>query len=320
MNNEQIPADEAVPFAGLEALDLPKHVKYHRGKVRDLIPLDHTLLITCSDRVSAFDRVLDVVPDKGELLSRLSSFWFRQTADIIENHLVREVTGRTVLVRHCTPLPVEVVVRGYLSGSAWRDYQAGRPVSGVVLPSGLRMNDRLPEPILTPSTKEQQGGHDRPIGRDELLAAGLVAPQIWEQVERAALSLFERGSAHAAGAGLILVDTKYEFGLLDERLLLIDELHTPDSSRYWYADTYEQLLYAGERQRMLDKEYLRQWLMEHGFRGDGKAPPIPPEIITELSSRYRTAFERLTGTEFRPKATSSEAERTAILSLLDEGV
>ncbi len=319
MNETRMPADEAVPFAGLEALDLPHYVRYHRGKVRDVVELEDHLLITCSDRVSAFDRVLDLVPDKGEVLSRLSSFWFQRTAEIIENHTVREVTGRSTLVKRCRPLPVEVVVRGYLTGSAWRDYRAGRPVSGVRLPEGLRMNERLPEPILTPSTKEQHGGHDRPISREELLSSGLVAADVWEQVEQTALELFSAGTRFAGERELILVDTKYEFGLRDGRLLLIDELHTPDSSRYWRAESYERLLEVGEPQQMLDKEYLRSWLMERGFQGDGEAPAIAPEVISELSRRYRSVYERLTGEKFVPISRSSEAERAAILCVLDEG-
>jgi len=319
MNEPRMPADEAVPFAGLEELDLPRHVRYHRGKVRDVVVLEDHLLITCSDRVSAFDRVLDLVPDKGEVLSRLSSFWFERTAEIIENHVVREVTGRSSLVKRCKPLPVEVVMRGYLTGSAWRDYRAGKPVSGIRLPDGLRMNDRLPEPILTPSTKEQHGAHDRPISREELLSSGLVENSVWQQLEQAAKQLFAAGTRYAAERGLILVDTKYEFGLLDGKLVLIDELHTPDSSRYWCSESYESLLEAGEPQQMLDKEYLRAWLMERGFQGDGEAPPIPPEVIAELSRRYRSVYERLTGEKFAPISRSSEAERAAILSLLDEG-
>ncbi len=313
-----MPPNDPVPFPGLEALDLPRFVRYERGKVRDLIAVGDTLIITSSDRVSAFDRVLDLVPAKGEILSRLSSFWFASTQHIIENHILRELTGRTVLVRRCEPLPVEVVIRGYLTGSAWRDYRAGRPVSGVRLPDGLRRNERLPEPILTPSTKEQFGKHDRPIAREELIERGLVSESVWRRVEEAAHQLFQYGSAYAADRGLILVDTKYEFGMLDGALVLIDELHTPDSSRFWEVDSYEALLEKGAQPQMLDKEYLRLWLMERGFHGEGSAPPIPPEVIGELGNRYQSLFNRLTGENFSPKHTSSEAERAAILSLLSE--
>ncbi len=318
MTVPHMPPNETVPFPGLEALDLPKFVRYERGKVRDIIAGGDKLIITASDRVSAFDRVLDLVPAKGEILSRLSSFWFAHTQHIIENHMLREVTGRTVLVSRCEPLPVEVVIRGYLTGSAWRDYSAGKPVSGVRLPDGLRRNERLPEPILTPSTKAQLGEHDRPIAREELLDRELVPESVWRRVEEAAHELFRYGSAYAVERGLILVDTKYEFGMLDGKLILIDELHTPDSSRFWEADNYEELLEEGAQPQMLDKEYLRLWLMEHGFQGEGEAPPIPPDVIGELGNRYRRVFKRLTGEDFAPKHTSSEAERAAILSLLNE--
>ena len=284
-----------------------------RGKVRDIVDLGSRLIITTTDRVSAFDRVLGLVPFKGEILNRLSLYWFEQTKDIIPNHLIEQVTARTVLVRRSRVLPVEVVVRGYLTGSAWRDYQAGQPISGKVLPAGLRFNERFDDPIITPSTKAEQGSHDMPISGGEIVSSGLVSAALWQQVETAALALFRRGTELAAGRGLILVDTKYEFGVTDGKLTLVDEIHTPDSSRYWYADSYDELFARGSRQRQMDKEYLRNWLSDRGFTGDGVPPEIPAEVFDELSRRYRTAFEEITGARFESEIVDPEAERQKIM-------
>jgi phosphoribosylaminoimidazole-succinocarboxamide synthase len=212
----------------------------------------------------------------------------------------------------CEIVPVEVVVRGYLTGSALRDYQEGRPVSGISLPPGMRPGQRFAEPILTPSTKEESGRHDRPVSRPELLAGGIVPRGLWEQIERAALALFRRGTEIAAANGLILVDTKYEFGLRGGRLTLVDEVHTPDSSRYWYADTYAERFASGDRQRELDKEYLRQWLLERGFRGDGEPPAIPAEVLLEVAWRYVTAWQTITGTAFSPRSLDAAGESALV--------
>lgn len=281
----------------------------YRGKVRDVVAGTDRLLLVASDRISAFDRVLSTVPFKGEVLARVAAFWFRETADLVPNHLVlppetgdfdvTAATGRCALVRKAEMLPVEVVVRGYLSGSAWRDYREGRPVSGLVLPSGLERNEKFPVPVITPSTKEASG-HDRPVSGPELVAEGLVERELWAEVERAALSLFRRGQEIAARRGLILVDTKYEFGLVDGRLVVADEMHTPDSSRYWYADAYAERFAARDEQRELDKEAFRRWLMERGWAGDGEAPAIPDEIRVETALRYVRAFEAITGEKFVP--------------------
>ena len=277
-------------------------------KVRDVVDLDDRLLVVTSDRVSAFDRVLTTIPGKGQVLNQLSVFWFRHTADIVANHLLREVTPRSMLVRRCAVVPVEVVVRGYLTGSAWRDYQRERAVSGIRLPAGMRADQPFPEPLLTPQTKAPPGQHDRPLSRDELLAGGIVDGPSWERIEAAALRLYRRGVELAARRGLILVDTKYEFGTVGDELLLADEVHTPDSSRYWFADGYADRFARGQPQRKLDKEFLRVWLMERGYLGDGEPPAIPDAVRDELGQRYREAFRLLTGGELMPSALSEDEE------------
>jgi phosphoribosylaminoimidazole-succinocarboxamide synthase len=277
-------------------------------KVRDVVDLDDRLLVVTSDRVSAFDRVLTTIPGKGQVLNQLSVFWFRHTADIVANHLLREVTPRSMLVRRCAVVPVEVVVRGYLTGSAWRDYQRERAVSGIRLPAGMRADQPFPEPLLTPQTKAPPGQHDRPLSRDELLAGGIVDGPSWERIEAAALRLYRRGVELAARRGLILVDTKYEFGTVGDELLLADEVHTPDSSRYWFADGYADRFARGQPQRKLDKEFLRVWLMQRGFMGDGAAPEIPDAVRHELSQRYLETYRILTGRDLVPGALSVEEE------------
>jgi len=301
---------------GFTPSDFPKAASFRRGKVRDIIDCGSTLIITTTDRISAFDRILTTIPCKGEVLNTLSLYWFDHTKDIIPNHIVQRVSARSVKVKKCTILPVEVVVRGYLTGSAWRDYQAGKSISGIALPPGLRMNERFATPLITPSTKEAEGSHDLPISCSEVVSRGLMEASVWAKIEKAALSLFARGSEMLAKNGLILVDTKYEFGLLDGELILADEIHTPDSSRFWYADTYRELFEAGRDQRVLDKEYLRQWLLERGFMGNGEAPHIPDDIRIETALRYITAFETITGEKFVPKSDSPEAERKKILSYM----
>jgi phosphoribosylaminoimidazole-succinocarboxamide synthase len=231
----------------LDHLELPTGGAVSRGKVRDVIDLGDELLITTTDRISAFDRVLTTIPCKGEVLNTISLFWFHATSDIIAHHVREEISARTVRAAKCSVVPIEVVVRGYLTGSAWRDYKKGSAVSGIELPPGMRQCQRFDPPLLTPSTKEEKGSHDQPIAREQLLSRGKVERKLWEQIEEAALALFRRGSETAARNGLILVDTKYEFGLRDGALTLVDEIHTPDSSRFWYADTWEELFRRDSR-------------------------------------------------------------------------
>ena len=278
------------------------------GKVRDRVDLGSRLLLVTSDRVSAFDRILTTIPLKGQVLNQLSVFWFERTADIVANHLLREVTPRSMLVRRCAVVPVEVVVRGYLTGSAWRDYQREGAVSGIRLPPGMRADQQFSRPLLTPATKAAGGAHDRPVSRAELLAGGVVSAELWHRIETVALQLYARGVEHAARRGLILVDTKYEFGTIGGELVLADEVHTPDSSRYWYRDGYPERFARGEPQRKLDKEFLRVWLMERGFMGDGAPPAIPDAVRQELSLRYQEAYRLLTGHHLEPATLSLDEE------------
>jgi phosphoribosylaminoimidazole-succinocarboxamide synthase len=289
-----------------------------------VVDLGDRLLIAASDRISAFDRVLSTIPFKGEILTRISNFWFEATRDIVPNHIIPDAelglplsarSGRAVMVRKAEMFPIEVVVRGYLTGSAWRDYSAGKPVSGIRLPPGMRMNERFPSPLITPTTKESSG-HDMPISSAEVVERGLVEEALWRRVEEAARAVFARGQEIAERNGLILVDTKYEFGLCQGGLMLCDEIHTPDSSRYWHSASYLELFESGQQQRELDKEAFRRWLMERGFMGDGQPPTITDEVRVETAERYMAAFRAITGEDFSPVAESAEAERDFILSLL----
>lgn len=306
-----------------ESLDGSLGRPVRRGKVRDVVEGESLLLLVASDRLSAFDRVLTTIPFKGEVLSRVSSWWFLRCSDIVPNHLVPGGDpaslglGRATLVRRVKILPVEVVVRGFLSGSAWRDYRAGRPVSGIVLPQGLSRNERFPVPLVTPSTKESDG-HDRPIAAAEIVASGLVEAELWHEIQRAALALFRRGQELAARSGLILADTKYEFGVDGGRLFLADELHSPDSSRFWWAESYERRLHADEEQRELDKEPFRRWLAERGFEGEGEVPPIPDSVRVETGWRYIQAYEAITGEDFTGIGADPQSERALIQRIVTE--
>lgn len=236
------------------------------------------------------------------MLNQLSAWWFAQTTDLLPNHLLRVPDPNVTIAREADPLPVEIVVRGYITGvtktSLWYLYAQGdRTPYGIALPDGLRKNDPLPRPILTPTTKAGAGGHDERLTRDDILADGLVAPDLWWEIESVAVSLFLRGQALARQVGLILVDTKYEMGLVNGRLTLIDEIHTPDSSRYWMADTYQP---GGDEPENFDKEFLRKWYAAQGYRGDGHAPTMPPDFIAQVAARYIAAYEKLTGQEFMP--------------------
>jgi phosphoribosylaminoimidazole-succinocarboxamide synthase len=300
----------------LECLRLPQNARLTRGKVRDVVDLGTDLLLTTTDRISAFDRVLTTVPCKGEVLNTISLFWFNATRDIIPNHVREQLSARTVRAVKCSVVPIEVVVRGYLTGSAWRDYQAGSAVSGIALPAGMRFNQRFDRPLITPSTKEEKGLHDVPISREQIIASGRVEKRLWERIEETARALFQRGTEVAARNGLILVDTKYEFGLADGELTLADEVHTPDSSRYWYADTWSELFAGGAPQRELDKEYLRQWLLARGWKGDGEPPLIPDDVRVEVARKYVSAWETITGSPFTPHALGAAEESALVAGLL----
>lgn len=300
-------------------LDLPDR---RDGKVRVSYALgDRRRLFVTTDRLSAFDRVIAGVPYKGQVLNQLSAWWFDRTADVIANHLVAVPDPNVLIATATTPLPVEVVVRGYITGvtstSLWRPYEQGaRHLYGYDLPDGLVKNDRLPEPLITPTTKPPTGSgrHDEPLSVAEVTARGLVPAAVWDEVVTAARELFARGQALTEQAGLILVDTKYEFGVApDDQLLLIDELHTPDSSRYWMLDSYAARLAAGEEPESLDKEVVRRALTAAGFRGDGDPPELEPAVWTATATRYLDAFQRLTGLTFVPGEYPVEARITARL-------
>jgi phosphoribosylaminoimidazole-succinocarboxamide synthase len=270
---------------------------HYQGKVRDTYRQGDRLILVTSDRLSAFDHVLTTIPFKGEVLNRLATFWFEKTRHIIPNHVLDVPDPNVTVARACQPFALEMVVRGYLTGSLWRDYQKGTHTAyGLPFPEGLRKDERFPTPIITPSTKAEYGQHDEPISEAALLARGLASPRDWARLSEAALGLFAEGQRQARERGLILVDTKYEFGKVGDTLYVIDEMHTPDSSRYWVADEYEARFAKGEDQRMLDKENIRQWLIrERNFSGQGTPPPIPDAVRVELAEKYLSAYERITG-------------------------
>ena len=283
-----------------------KFGKKYEGKVRDNYTFDGKRIIITTDRISAFDRVLCTIPFKGQVLNQTAAFWFEKTRNIIENHIISVPDPNVMIVKECKPLPVEMVVRGYITGvtttSAWHNYEKGvRNFCGNILPEGLKKNQKLARPIITPSTKAEHGAHDESVSGEEIIKRKLVDEKIYRQMEKAALALFDFGTKLVAKNNLILVDTKYEFGELNGKLVLIDEIHTPDSSRFWIKDTYDELFSKGQEPQKLDKEYIRMWLSGKGFIGEGKIPAIPDEIKVEAAKRYITAYEMITGKEFEAK-------------------
>ena len=291
---------QAIPSA-LGDVDLPDWGPKISGKVRDIYVHNGKRVLITTDRISAFDRVLGLIPYKGQVLNQLSAWWFDQTRDIVSNHVISVPDPNVTIAREAESLPVEVVVRGYITGvtktSLWYLYSEGdRKPYGIQLPDSLHKNDPLPQPVITPTTKATGGAHDERITRDEILQRGIVPASLWEQIERVALGLFSRGQQVARLAGLILVDTKYEFGLVNGELTLIDEIHTPDSSRYWIAESYDQ----GREPQNFDKEFLREWFAAQGYRGDGQPPSMPDDFIAQVAARYIGAYERLSGCTFAP--------------------
>lgn len=276
------------------------------GKVRDNYTLDELRVIVVSDRISAFDRVLGTIPFKGQVLNQMATYWFAKTRHLVRNHYITSPDPVVTVALGCTPLPVEFVMRGYLTGvtstSAWHHYEKGaRVFCGHRLPEGMKKNEPFAEPLLTPSTKADKGGHDESLSREEILGRGLIDEASFDAAAGLAQVLFAFGQARAAERGLILVDTKYEIGRApDGGLVVIDEIHTPDSSRYWYADDYEQRLRRGEDPRALDKEYVRRWYAAQGYTGDGVPPPLTDEVRGEAARRYVEAYERITGQRFVP--------------------
>ena len=275
--------------------------RHYRGKVRDNYYFNNQILMVTSDRVSAFDHVLGTIPFKGQILSDIASFWFNKTQHIVPNHYIKSVDPQVLLVKEAKPLPVEVIVRKYITGSLWRDYTKSKHhVYDLDFRSDLVKNQKFENPILTPSTKEEYGKHDMPISKKEIINQGLVDQDIYELAEKYALQLFSEGEKWAQKQGLILVDTKYEFGLVDGELIVIDEIHTPDSSRYWIANAYEERFKKGDDQLMLDKENIRQWLIGKGFSGEGTPPELDDDIRILLSEKYIELYKILTGEQFIP--------------------
>jgi phosphoribosylaminoimidazole-succinocarboxamide synthase len=276
------------------------------GKVRDCYVSAGRRTLVASDRISCFDVVVGTIPFKGQVLNEIAAFWFEKTASLARNHVIEVPDPCVTIARECRPLPVEFVYRGYLTGvsstSIWRAYEAGeRLYCGHRLPDGLRKHQRLPEPLLTPTTKAEHGAHDELTSREALIASGVISEQHYDEAAGIAARLFAAGQAWASTRGLILVDTKYEMGLdADGEIVVIDEIHTPDSSRYWYADGYAESFSRGEDPKSLDKEYVRRWLVEQGYRGEGRPPTLPDTVRCEAARRYIETFECITGREFVP--------------------
>ena len=280
----------------------PGQTDKYVGKVRDVYFINgQYIVLVATDRISAFDVVLPKgIPCKGQVLNQIASGFLDKTADIVPNWKIAEVDPMATVGILCEPFKVEMVVRGYLAGHAWREYQAGkRTLCGEVLPEGLKENQRLPHPIITPTTKAAEG-HDEDISRDEIIARGLVSAEDYVQLEKYTLALFQRGQELAAERGLILMDTKYEFGKRDGKIYLMDEIHTPDSSRYIYKEGYEERLARGERQKQLSKEFVREWLMANNFQGkEGQhVPPMTDEVVEGITDRYIELYEHITGSPF----------------------
>ena len=286
----------------------PGQVSVYNGKVRDVYTLDNGLLVmVASDRISAFDHILPKgIPFKGQVLNQVATMFLEATKDIVPNWLIATPDPSVAVGYACEPVRVEMVIRGYMSGHAAREYKAGKRIlCGVSMPEGMKENDKFPEPIITPATKAEEG-HDEDISREDILAKGIVPEHIYLQMEKYTRALFQRGTEMAAERGLILVDTKYEFGIRNGEVILIDEIHTPDSSRYFYAEGYEERQKNGEAQKQLSKEFVRQWLIENGFQGlEGQQMPfMPDEFVNTMTDRYIELYERITGKKFEKSDTT----------------
>jgi len=288
----------------------PGQKSVYKGKVRDVYDIDDQYLVmVVSDRISAFDVVLpEGIPYKGQVLNQIAAQFLDATADIVPNWKIATPDPMVTVGHKCEPFKVEMVIRGYLTGSSWRAYKAGeRTLCGIPLPEGMKENQKFPSPIITPTTKADEG-HDENISKEEIIAQGLVSKEDYEELEKYTYALFRRGTEMAAAKGLILVDTKYEFGKKNGKIYLIDEIHTPDSSRYFYAEGYEERFAQGEKQKQLSKEFVREWLMENGFQGQAgqKVPEMTPAVVNSITQRYIELYENITGEKFR-KAESTNA-------------
>ncbi|MFT6883167.1 MAG: phosphoribosylaminoimidazole-succinocarboxamide synthase [Marinoscillum sp.] len=298
-------------YQGIKITDFsfPNQTNRYVGKVRDVYTIKDYLVMVASDRISAFDVVLpEAIPYKGQVLNQIAAIMLEKTKDIVPNWVLEVPDQNVTIGKKCEPFPVEMVIRGYLTGHAWREYAAGRRIlCGVPLPEGLKEHDRLPNPIITPTTKAHEG-HDEDISREAIVNNGLVSEEDYSQLEKYTFALYERGTKLAAEQGLILVDTKYEFGNYHGVITLIDEVHTPDSSRYFYAEGYEARQQSGEQQKQLSKEFVRQWLIANGFQGkEGQTiPEMTPEFVASVSDRYIELYEKIVGKEFS-KASAEDA-------------
>ncbi|MFX0074421.1 MAG: phosphoribosylaminoimidazolesuccinocarboxamide synthase [Candidatus Hermodarchaeota archaeon] len=290
----------------LDSTDFTTLGKLYKGKVRDNYIKDDKRIIIATDRLSAFDRVITTIPFKGQLLNQVSSFWFEKTKYIVKNHIISIPDPNVAVVHQCEMIPVEMIVRAYITGSAWRAYSKGEATSGIVLPKGLRKNQKLDDIILTPSTKAESG-HDIYISRDTILKDKMVDKDIYLQMEEASIKLFKFGQEYCHKNGLILVDTKYEFGIKDGELLVTDEIHTQDSSRFWISGSYRERFSKEEDPEILDKEIFRGWLMDTypdvfpNISPTQEIPPISPEIKIELTKRYMKSYHKITGIQFKPE-------------------
>ena len=284
----------------LEKLELNISSDFYRGKVRENYYKEDQIIMVTSDRVSAFDHVLGTIPFKGQILNEIACFWFEKTKDIVPNHFISSPDEQVLVTKKAKTLPVEVIVRQYITGSLWREYSSGiNGQYGFMLPDNLIENQKFDIPILTPSTKAEYGKHDEPISREKIINS-LVEENIYAKAEKYALELFKVGQEWANSRGLILVDTKYEFGMYNGELIVIDEIHTPDSSRYWVKDEYDSRFNNRESQKMLDKENIRQWLIERGFKGEGTPPELTSDIRILLAEKYIELYKTLLGKEFIP--------------------
>ncbi len=302
--------------------NFPGVTSRYKGKVRDVYYLDELMVVVATDRISAFDVILPrAIPYKGQILNQIASKFLHYTKDIVPNWVLSVPDPNVTIGLRCEPFKVEMVIRGYLAGHAWREYRSGkRRVCGVPLPEGLNENDPLPKPIITPTTKASEG-HDMDISREEIIAQGIVSAADYELLEKYTQALYKKGAEYAQSQGLILVDTKYEFGKHGDTIYLIDEVHTPDSSRYFYADTYLEIQASGGQQKQLSKEFVRQWLIENGFQGQHgqQVPEMTDEVVSSITSRYVELYEKVTGEQFigRDYSNAEEAIEKNVLNALN---
>ncbi|MBI2039755.1 phosphoribosylaminoimidazolesuccinocarboxamide synthase [Candidatus Microgenomates bacterium] len=286
-----------------KTINIKGYGKKYSGKVRDYYIFDGKRILITTDRISAFDVNLGYIPYKGAVLNLLSAFWFEKTKKIVANHMISVPDPNVMIVKDAKPISIEMVIRGYITGvtatSIWGSYEEGeRIIYGIKFPEGLKKNQKLPTPVITPTTKAETG-HDERLTEKEILQRRIIPPKLWEQMKKTALLLFEKGTEICSKAGIILVDTKYEFGLLDGKLILIDEIHTPDSSRFWVKDSYNKKFSKGLEPENFDKEFLRIWYADRGYKGEGKPPKMPESLQKGVANRYITIYEKITGKKFK---------------------